>query len=72
MRPGCARSELNVDESMMRQVFYNLASNAFKAMPNGGTLSISLEGRAGKTMIQFGDTGVGIGEEEMKRLVRSV
>ncbi len=59
---------MNVDESMMRQVFYNLASNAFKAMPNGGTLSISLEGRTGKTMIQFGDTGVGIGEEEMKRL----
>ena len=37
-----------VDESMMRQVFYNLASNAFKAMPDGGTLTISLEGRAGK------------------------
>jgi len=58
----------NVDESMMRQVFYNLASNAFKAMPNGGTLSISLESRNGNAMIQFGDTGVGIGEEEMKRL----
>ena len=40
---------INVDESMMRQVFYNLASNAFKAMPNGGTLTISLEGRDGKT-----------------------
>jgi two-component system sensor histidine kinase PilS (NtrC family) len=58
----------NVDESMMRQVFYNLASNAFKAMPNGGTLSISLETRNGNPTIQFGDTGVGIGEEEMKRL----
>jgi two-component system sensor histidine kinase PilS (NtrC family) len=58
----------NVDESMMRQVFYNLATNAFKAMPNGGTLSISLETRNGNPMIQFGDTGVGIGEEEMKRL----
>src|SRR5215471_2740407 len=58
----------NVDESMMRQVFYNLASNAFKAMPNGGTLSISLETRNGNPTIQFGDTGVGIGEEGMKRL----
>ena len=40
LKPGCGRSESNVDESMMRQVFYNLASNAFKAMPDGGTLTI--------------------------------
>jgi len=59
---------MNVDENMMRQVFYNLASNAFKAMPNGGTLSISLEGRNGSALIQFEDTGIGLGEDEMKRL----
>lgn len=64
LRPVSAR----VDESMMRQVFYNLASNAFKAMPNGGTLSISLEGRNGTALIQFEDTGVGLGDEELKRL----
>ena len=44
------------------------ASNAFKAMPDGGTLSISLEGRNGNALIQFEDTGVGLGEEELKRL----
>src|SRR6185369_7071287 len=59
---------MNVDENMMRQVFYNLASNAFKAMPNGGTLSISLEGRNGSALIQFEDTGIGLGEDELKRL----
>jgi two-component system sensor histidine kinase PilS (NtrC family) len=58
----------DVDESMMRQVFYNLASNAFKAMPNGGTLKISLEGRNGNALIQFEDNGVGLGEEELKRM----
>jgi two-component system, NtrC family, sensor histidine kinase PilS len=58
----------SVDESMMRQVFYNLASNGFKAMPDGGTLSISLEGRNGNALIQFEDTGVGLSEEELKRL----
>ena len=57
-----------VDESMMRQVFYNLASNAFKAMPDGGTLTISLEAWNGGAQIRFRDTGVGLSEEEMKRL----
>ena len=57
-----------VDESMMRQVFYNLATNAFKAMPDGGTLKITLEGRNGNARIRFEDSGVGLGEDELRRL----
>jgi two-component system sensor histidine kinase PilS (NtrC family) len=60
--------EANVDESMMRQVFYNLASNAFKAMPEGGTLTISVERRSAGVRIQFADTGIGLAEDELKRL----
>jgi two-component system sensor histidine kinase PilS (NtrC family) len=60
--------KVSVDENMMRQVFYNVASNAFKAMPDGGTLSISLEGRNGNALIQFEDTGIGLCEDELKRL----
>ena len=60
--------ELDVDESMMRQVFYNLATNAFKAMPDGGVLKISLQGRNGNAQIRFEDSGVGLEEEQMKRL----
>jgi two-component system sensor histidine kinase PilS (NtrC family) len=59
---------VDADESMMRQVFYNLASNAFKAMPDGGTLTVTLEGRSGKAQIRFEDTGVGLAEDELKRL----
>ena len=62
------RVEAAVDESMMRQVFYNLGSNAFKAMPDGGTLTISLEARNGNAQIRFEDTGVGLTEDELKRL----
>jgi two-component system, NtrC family, sensor histidine kinase PilS len=58
----------DVDESMMRQVFYNLASNAFKAMPDGGTLKITLQGRNGNAQIRFQDSGVGLEEEQLKRL----
>lgn len=57
-----------VDESMMRQVFYNLATNAFRAMPNGGRLTIRLEPRNGGARIQFEDTGKGMDEEELKKL----
>ncbi|HLQ78128.1 MAG TPA: ATP-binding protein, partial [Terriglobia bacterium] len=56
-----------VDESMMRQVFYNLATNAFKAMPDGGTLTISVEPRNG-VQVRFEDTGVGMTEQEIKNL----
>ncbi len=62
------RVESQVDESMMRQVFYNLASNAFKAMPDGGTLTISLEAHNGNAHIRFKDTGVGLTEDELKQL----
>ena len=57
-----------VDESMMRQVFYNLASNAFKAMPDGGTLSIHLEARNGGAQIRFRDTGIGLTPKEIEEL----
>jgi len=57
-----------VDGSMMRQVFYNLASNAFKAMPEGGKLTIRLEPRQGSARIQFEDTGQGMEDEQLKKL----
>jgi len=56
-----------VDESMMRQVFYNLATNAIKAMPDGGTLTISVEPRNG-AQVRFTDTGIGMDDAEMKNL----
>ena len=57
-----------VDESMMRQVFYNLATNAFKAMPEGGKLTIRLEARTGSARIEFEDTGEGLEEDQLKKL----
>ena len=56
-----------VDESMMRQVFYNLATNGIKAMPDGGTLTISVEPRNG-AQVRFQDTGIGMDDSEMKNL----
>jgi two-component system sensor histidine kinase PilS (NtrC family) len=60
--------QVSADGSLMRQVFYNLASNAFKAMPNGGTLTIGLEARNGGAQIRFADTGIGLSDDEAKGL----
>ena len=57
-----------VDEGMMRQVFYNLATNAFKAMPGGGMLTIRLKPFSGRARIEFEDTGRGMEEEQIKQL----
>jgi two-component system sensor histidine kinase PilS (NtrC family) len=49
-----------VDENMMRQVFYNLMSNALKAMPEGGTLRVVLRSTRDKVRIAFSDSGIGM------------
>jgi two-component system sensor histidine kinase PilS (NtrC family) len=61
-----------VDEETIKQVFYNLALNAVEALPSGGTLGISLTAStmdgAEHAVVTFKDTGVGIGEEDLKQI----
>ncbi len=57
-----------VDEQMMRQVVFNLASNAFKAMPESGTLKVTLARAGERIRISFADTGIGMTREEIDRV----
>jgi len=55
----------DADENQIRQVVWNLATNAIRAMPKGGTLKLSVErhdepGAAGEMVIAVDDEGVGI------------
>ena len=56
-----------VDPNRMKQVFWNLATNALKAMPGGGTLSIRLAA-AGQDRVEiaFADQGKGMDEREVE------
>ena len=49
-----------IDSSRMKQVFWNLCDNAFKAMPEGGVLTVGIELAPFWVRIRFRDTGVGL------------
>ena len=55
-----------IDPNRMKQVFWNLATNALRAMPDGGTFSIEAGSGAGEEVeIRFEDEGVGMDEREV-------
>ncbi len=65
-----------VDQDQLRQVFWNMATNAFEAMPEGGQLTISTSsrhvdtgGRRGDVVeIAFQDTGEGIPKQNFDKI----
>ncbi len=74
LAPGLPR--VQCDAEQLKQVFLNLALNAFQAMPRAGTLTIATRrardemavwrdapGRADAVEVRFRDTGPGIPEE---------
>ena len=56
------------DWEQLQRVFINLAYNAQDAMPEGGELIVALGREDGYAEIAFRDTGVGIPEEDMKKV----
>ena len=53
------------DGDQLQRVFLNLANNAQEAMPEGGQLTITLNGVDNYVEIKFADTGEGISDENM-------
>ena len=53
---------LHLDRGQMAEVFQNLIKNAYEAMPEGGTLTLTSEARGleGKAVLTVADTGCGI------------
>jgi len=57
-----------VDTDRMKQVFWNLCDNAFRAMPNGGSLKVSLRARGSLWALSFKDSGVGVPPEQLEKI----
>jgi len=62
--PLCTRG----DGDKLRQVFWNLLSNAVEALENGGTITVRAAREGDTISVQVSDNGTGIREEDQERI----
>lgn len=58
----------SADREALRRALVNLASNALKFTPQGGTIRISAEAKDGAVRLEVKDSGIGIPEERQGQL----
>lgn len=56
---------IDADESQIRQILWNLATNGLRAMPDGGTLRLAAVKEGALATLRVEDEGVGIPPEEV-------
>jgi two-component system, NtrC family, sensor histidine kinase PilS len=56
------------DGDKIKQVFWNFAENAVRAMRNGGTLKVSIERMGDDWQVGFADTGTGMTPQQTEKL----
>jgi two-component system sensor histidine kinase PilS (NtrC family) len=59
---------VRVDPVSIRQVFWNLGTNAVDAMDKGGILTVSTQDFPDRISIVFSDTGPGISQDDLSRI----
>ena len=63
-----ASAPVRLDDESLKQVYLNLVLNALEAMPQGGTLGVTLAEPRGRVEVRIADTGVGIAPETLRAL----
>ena len=66
--PGDADLPVKADRKAMRQILLNLLSNAVKFTPEGGAVVVMARQDGAELVLAVGDSGVGIGEDELADL----
>ncbi len=57
-----------IDPAQIKQVFFNLIKNSLEAMPDGGTMAISLTVGDAYLTLDFLDSGLGIAPDDFSRI----
>jgi signal transduction histidine kinase len=63
-----ALPRLKMDVELMKSCLFNIVTNAFQAMPDGGTLTLTTEQQENGFVLRVSDTGVGVSEENLARI----
>ncbi|MFZ1992228.1 MAG: PAS domain-containing sensor histidine kinase [Alphaproteobacteria bacterium] len=61
---------ITADARAVRQILFNLLSNALKFTPPGGRAEVRLAHSGQEVLLDVADTGIGISEADLKRLAR--
>jgi PAS domain S-box-containing protein len=62
--------DVQIDPGRIKQVLYNLISNAIKFTPRGGVVRVSAREEDDFLVVDVSDTGVGIARDDLGRLFR--
>jgi signal transduction histidine kinase len=65
---GNGNAMLQADAELLKTCFSNLMINAVQAMPEGGTLNVTLSPNSSQVEVEFADTGPGIPAEAMEQI----
>jgi signal transduction histidine kinase len=60
--------EIMADERKLKQITFNLLSNAAKFTPDGGQITIECKKEGEQLVVSVTDTGVGIAPEEKEKV----
>ncbi|GHB01164.1 non-motile and phage-resistance protein [Algimonas arctica] len=62
--------DIEADPRAVKQVLLNLATNAIKFTPEGGTVTLKVESKVSGIIIHVCDTGIGISQDDISRLAQ--
>jgi hypothetical protein len=60
--------DLFVDPEFIKTCIYNIVINAFEAMPDGGTITVSTERSSSMFLLSIDDTGTGVSEVQTSKI----
>ncbi len=63
-----SRLTIQADERKLKQVLFNLLSNATKFTPDGGSITLSAELADAELLVRVQDTGIGLKPEDLHRV----